>query len=210
MSKQKHSLCSLCKNQHSWHQQTWLWPTHCFQTLNWIKMFIDTRSVCLPWVQTNIWHVLKTSWLQLGKTTLFLWGEVFLLLLEGVFSANVFVSCLAAPSSPAGRTTSLIHVTLSFKQTLLLMNLLSAFLSNHRRSSYQQLINYSSDDDALTSSTGGCQESHSFQQVTSDSRYLCQETLFKYSLMKRQVAQAHLSIIATYLVAMYGWNVCDC
>lgn len=132
-------------------------------------MFIDTRSVCLPSVQTNIWHVLKTSWLQLGKTALFLCGEVFLFLSEGVFSANMFVSCLAAPSSPAGRITPLVHVTLFFKQTLVLMNT-SAFLRSHRRSSHQQLLNYSSDDDALRSSTGGCRGSHAVHPVTNDSR----------------------------------------
>lgn len=189
MSKQKHGLSGLCKNRRWWHQQIWLRPTRCFQTLHWIKTFIDTRSVCSPWLQTNIWHVLKTSWLQLGKTARFLYREVFLLLSEGVFlSEHVFepFDCRTQPSWQ-DHTTRLRHIILRANTPT--DEYISAFLRNRRRRSHHQLLNYNSADD--------------------DGRSSIRKHHLSHSWLIRQVAEAHFSEKTSYLVAGYGWNVCD-
>jgi len=55
----------------------------------------------LPRLRTNIWHVLKTSQLQLGKTARFLCRAVFLLPSEGIFSANAVFESFARTAQPS-------------------------------------------------------------------------------------------------------------
>lgn len=182
---------------------------HCFQTLNWIKTFIDTRSECLPPLQTNIWHVLKQAGCSLAKPCGFRTEKLFWFLQKGFSQANMFSSCLAAQPSPAGRITPHVCATLFLEQTLVTdtsllfwgkqgMHWPSSTRSRCPQKKRRWVPGEQGPSPLLLWFPG-----------TSDSRSPIRKHHLSHSWLLRQVAEPHFSAIITYVVAMHGRNVCN-
>lgn len=151
----------------------------------------------------------ETSWLQLGKTMRFPYGEAFLIPSEGVFSSNMFSSCLAARSSPAGRITPRVCATLFLEQTLVVnTSLLFWGKQGMYRSSSTRWWCPQKQCRWVPGEQGPSSLLLCFP-VTSDSHTSVRKHHLSHSWQLGQVAGPHFSAIITYLVAKHGRNVCN-